>query len=91
MNNLLLRFRFSALVVSTLLCLAPAAATRAADDGYEAQYGALLRKYVAGEGVRYSDWKANAADMAALQGVGGAPGTTPPPARARNPKTPQFL
>ncbi len=70
MNNLHSRLVSLALLVVVLAGAVFTATTlRAAEAGYEAQYGALLRKYVAGEGVRYADWKNNAADMAALQSV----------------------
>ncbi|HSP44456.1 MAG TPA: hypothetical protein VLO30_00555, partial [Chthoniobacterales bacterium] len=34
-----------------------------------ASYNTLLGKYVTSSGVKYGEWKANAADMQAIQGV----------------------
>ena len=38
-------------------------------SGWTQDYGRLLDKYATSNGVRYGAWKANAADMQALQGV----------------------
>jgi hypothetical protein len=40
-----------------------------AADATDAEYAALLKKYVSPEGVRYRAWKQNAADLAALDRV----------------------
>jgi hypothetical protein len=38
-------------------------------ENWVASYNTLLGKYVTGGGVKYAEWKANAADMQAIQGV----------------------
>lgn len=52
-----------------LLVLVGMAAHCAGQDSWIADYNRLLRKYAAPSGVRYADWKANAADMQSLQKV----------------------
>jgi hypothetical protein len=46
-----------------------AASVILANAGWEEDHGRLLKKYVTPSGVRYSDWKNNEADTAALNGV----------------------
>ena len=46
-----------------------AASVILANAGWEEDYGRLLKKYVTPNGVRYSEWKNNEADTAALNGV----------------------
>ena len=52
---------------SLIVLLALSAGTFAAD--WQADYARLLKKYVAGGGVKYAEWKASAEDVAALQAV----------------------
>lgn len=61
---------------STLLCLAllfalfaAAPAAFAAPAAWQKTYGELLAKYATPQGVRYAAWKANAADVQALNAV----------------------
>lgn len=54
--------------------------------GWQRDYDALLKKYVSGGGVRYSAWKADTADVAALDKVVAAIGTEDPSGLARNEK-----
>ena len=49
------------------LCLATAATASA--QSWTETYNKLLGKYVSGGGVKYAEWKANAADMQAIQSV----------------------
>lgn len=49
------------------LCLAAAATARA--QSWTDTYNRLLGKYISGGGVKYAEWKGNAADMQALQSV----------------------
>lgn len=53
------------------LLLLPLTAAPAAESagGWQRSYAALLAKYVGPKGVRYAEWKANAADVAALNAV----------------------
>ena len=53
------------------LCIIASAATSAfAQSGdWTAEYGRLLDKYATPNGVRYAAWKANAADVQALDGI----------------------
>ena len=53
---------------SCLLSLA-AATTTFAEGNWVESYNRLLGKYVTGGGVKYAEWKANAGDMQAIQGV----------------------
>ena len=63
---------------SLLVFLALSAAAFAAD--WQADYARLLKKYVAGGGVKYAAWKADAEDVKALQdvvdGIAAAPAST---------------
>ncbi len=70
------------LAFAGLLPLAVATSTttlHAADVAWETAYGSLLAKYVAPEGVRYAAWKADAADVAALNEVTNQIAKTPVP------------
>ncbi len=51
-----------------------------ADAAAPPEYAALLKKYVAPEGVRYADWHGNADDMKKLEAVVGFYADTQPPA-----------
>ena len=62
-------------LASILTFLALSAATFAAD--WQAEYARLLKKYVAGGGVKYAEWKASAEDVKALQGVTDAVAAAP--------------
>jgi hypothetical protein len=53
---------------SCILSLA-AATTTFAQGNWVESYNRLLGKYVTGSGVKYAEWKANAGDMQAIQGV----------------------
>ena len=55
------------LLLLSALCLATAATARA--QSWTDTYNKLLGKYVSGGGVKYAEWKANAADMQAIQSV----------------------
>ncbi len=63
---------------SLIALLALSAGTFAAD--WQADYARLLKKYVAGGGVKYAEWKASAEDVTALQvvvdGIAAAPVST---------------
>ena len=63
---------------SLLVFLALSAAAFAAD--WQADYARLLKKYVAGGGVKYAEWKADAEDVKALEdvvdGIAAAPAST---------------
>ena len=54
-------------VLLVVFCIATAATSRA--DSWTDNYNRLLGKYVTSGGVKYAEWKGNAADMQALQGV----------------------
>ena len=54
-------------VLLVVFCVA-AAATASAENWTDT-YNRLLGKYVTGGGVKYAEWKSNAGDMQALQGV----------------------
>jgi len=60
-------------VRSTLLFLAASAVLASSafsqTSAWVPEYGRLLNKYATPNGVKYSAWKANAADLQALQGV----------------------
>ena len=55
-------------LLSCFLSLAAATSTFAEGNWVES-YNRLLGKYVTGSGVKYAEWKANAGDMQAIQGV----------------------
>ncbi|MFN2474767.1 MAG: DUF547 domain-containing protein [Chthoniobacterales bacterium] len=61
------RTRLSLIAMLALSFIASSA--RAETSGWVADYNRLLGKYVTGNGVRYSEWKSNAADLQALDGV----------------------
>ena len=69
-----------------LLALLLPFAARAEVGAWQKDYDVLLKKYVSGSGVRYSAWKANAADMASLDKVVAAIGSENPSALGRNDK-----
>ena len=69
-----------------LLALLLPFAARAEVGAWQKDYDVLLKKYVSGSGVRYSAWKASAADMAALDKVVAAIGSENPSALGRNDK-----
>ncbi|MEY2494902.1 MAG: hypothetical protein QOJ45_1394 [Verrucomicrobiota bacterium] len=50
-----------------VFCIVAAATSRA--ENWTESYNRLLGKYVTSGGVKYAEWKGNAADMQALQGV----------------------
>ena len=52
-------------LAAAVLCAAPVSAA----PGIDPAYGPLLKKYVSARGVNYAAWKANAADVAALERV----------------------
>lgn len=54
-------------VLLVVFCVVAAATARA--DSWTETYSRLLGKYVTSGGVKYAEWKGNAADMQALQGV----------------------
>ena len=60
-------FRFRFLLPLAVAALATTAASAA--PGIDPAYGPLLKKYVSARGVNYAGWKANAADVAALERV----------------------
>ncbi len=66
------------LLTSIAAILALGAAAFAAD--WQADYARLLKKYVAPGGVKYAEWKGNAADVKSLQdvvdGIAAAPAST---------------
>ena len=70
----------------TLIALVLPFAARAEGGAWQKDYDALLKKYVSGGGVRYSAWKANAADMAALEKVISAVAAENPSSYPRNEK-----
>ena len=70
----------------TLIALVLPFAARAEVGAWQKDYDALLKKYVSGDGVRYSAWKANAADMAALGKVVAAVAAENPSSYPRNEK-----
>ena len=57
--------------LSSIVCvwLATASAASAQNSGWVSDYGRLLAKYATPSGVKYGEWKNNAADMQALRGV----------------------
>jgi hypothetical protein len=57
------------LLVCFTLSLAAAATTFGQKSDWVTSYNTLLGKYVTSSGVKYAEWKANAADMQAIQGV----------------------
>jgi hypothetical protein len=61
---------FLRLLFSCTLSIAAAATTFGQkSDNWVESYNRLLGKYVTSGGVKYAEWKANAADVQALQGV----------------------
>ena len=62
------------------------AAPHATAAGSQADYSRLLAKYVTPAGVKYADWKANADDMKALQGVVDAIAAAPAPSGKGQPQ-----
>ena len=58
---------FLRLLVSLALVVASVASSRA--ESWTDAYNRLLGKYVTSGGVKYAEWKANAADMQAIQSV----------------------
>ena len=54
--------------LAALLSLIALSASALAAD-WQADYARLLKKYVSSGGVKYAEWKANADDVNALQGV----------------------
>ena len=73
------------LILALLIVLLPLA-TRAETGAWQKDFDALLKKYVSGGGVRYSAWKASAADMAALDKVVAVIGSENPSGLGRNDK-----
>ncbi len=73
------------LTLALIAVLLPFAA-RAEVGAWQKDYDPLLKKYVSGSGVRYSAWKASAADMAALDKVVAAIGAENPSGLGRNDK-----
>ncbi|MEO7319001.1 MAG: DUF547 domain-containing protein, partial [Chthoniobacteraceae bacterium] len=69
-----------------LLALFLPFAARAEVGAWQKDYDVLLKKYVSGSGVRYSAWKASAADVAALGKVVEAIGAENPSGLGRNDK-----
>ena len=69
-----------------LLALLLPFAARAEVGAWQKDYDVLLKKYVSGSGVRYSAWKASAADMAALDKVVAEIGSENPSGLGRNDK-----
>ncbi|MEP6937651.1 MAG: DUF547 domain-containing protein [Chthoniobacterales bacterium] len=62
--------RLSRLALFLALLIGAASASLAAKaEGWPGTYDGLLRKYATTSGVKYAAWKANAADMQALQTV----------------------
>ena len=59
--------RLSVVIAVVLSFIASSAHAQSA--GYLADYNRLLGKYVTPNGVKYAEWKSNAADLQALQGV----------------------
>lgn len=57
------------LFLALTLGFASAVASSAQGSGWVETYGRLLGKYVAPGGVKYAEWKGNAADLQALAGV----------------------
>jgi len=55
------------LLLATAFCLVAVATCQA--ENWTESYNRLLGKYVTSGGVKYAEWKGNAADMQALQGV----------------------
>lgn len=61
------RTRLSFVVALALSFIASSASAQT--SGWTADYNRLLGKYVSGNGVRYAEWKGNAADLQALDAV----------------------
>lgn len=61
------RVRAGLFVVLAALALGTSATAQT--SGWVSEYGRLLDKYATSSGVKYATWKANQADMQALQGV----------------------
>ena len=59
------------------LCLFSLICARAPAADWQSEYARLLKKYVTSGGVRYAEWKANSADVQALQGVADGIAGTP--------------
>jgi hypothetical protein len=57
------------LLAIACLSLGGIGAAHAQNSGWVGQYGRLLEKYATPAGVKYAEWKNNAADMQALRGV----------------------
>jgi Protein of unknown function, DUF547 len=72
-------------VVALILALFPLAG-HAEVGAWQKNYDALLKKYVAGGNVRYAAWKANAADVAALDRIVESIGAENPSDLSRNDK-----
>jgi hypothetical protein len=53
----------------SFILLLPALLHSATSSGWQNEYDRLLKNYVVDGGVRYAAWKADAGDMAALDGV----------------------
>jgi hypothetical protein len=66
-------------VLQLIITITCAVAASAGAGGYQDEYNALLKKYLAGDGVRYAAWKSNASDVANLQKVVDAIATNPVP------------
>lgn len=60
---------FPRVVVAVALLFASVSPARADHSGWIDTYGKLLGKYLTSSGVRYADWKADAADLQAIQQV----------------------
>ena len=58
-----------AFLLVALCCALAASALAQKPDNWIDSYGNLLVKYATSAGVKYAEWKNNAADMQALQGV----------------------
>jgi Protein of unknown function, DUF547 len=71
--------------LALILALAPVAG-HAEIGNWQKDYDALLKKYVAGGGVRYAAWKANSGDVVALGRIVEAIGAENPSGLARNDK-----
>jgi len=59
--------RLALLIASVVVAFGAEASAQA--QSWVAEYNRLLAKYATPSGVKYSEWKSNAADMQALQGV----------------------
>ena len=80
-ENMKMRLIF---VVSASICLLAAGQLPAQNAGWRDDYGRLLAKYATPAGVKYAEWKNNAADMQALRTV--VDGIANENAAALNPK-----